>query len=238
MATHPLGLPLVLSPVCATGNQHNCGERLRNVPSWLSRCTDDVPRAGEVGCTRVVESLLPWPCTRMLFPAGVGLGPHSQIPSSGHLLSLLMVRGDAQHPEQSAHPVPSPGELSTARGLWTVRRSQQLSRAQQRLLTREERCFPDLCTSHQGQFGRASQCQGCRGTRVTEAASTWPVSARCLSPVPPVPPTARGAGCWSHLAPPASGSDIYPACSLTRGDGQLAAPARPAGRRAFASCYF
>lgn len=143
-----------------------------------------------------------------------------------NLLSLLTARGDAQHLEQGAHPVPSPGELSAAWGSWAVGRRRGLSRAQQRLLTQEGRRFPDLCTHRQGKQGRASPRQGCRGTRAIEAARTWLVSARCLSPLPPYPQLGEGAGA-TRPCQPAGGTFILPACSrVVTGDWQL-----PRGQR-------
>lgn len=143
-----------------------------------------------------------------------------------NLRSQLTARGDAQHPEQGAHPVPSPGELSAARGSWAVGRSRGLSRAQQRLLTREGRRFPDLCTHRQGKPGRASPRQGRRGTRAIESARTWLVSARHLSPVPPYSQQLGGAGA-TRPPQPAGGTFILPARSrVVTGDWQL-----PRGRR-------
>lgn len=54
---------------------------------------------------------------------------------------------------------------------------------------------------------------------------------------PPVPPCPNSSGRWSR-GPGSRPEGRYPACSLTRGDGRLAAPARPAGREPLPDAIF
>lgn len=104
----------MLPPASAARKQHHLRGRLRNICSWSWRCTDNVPGWGSrehPGDGALAPLVLPGDDV----PEERGWG---HVPRSLPLTELLTPRGDSQHPQQGAHPAPSPGELSTTQGSW------------------------------------------------------------------------------------------------------------------------